>query len=78
MKELSVFVDEAGVFGPYDYRDPYYILSFVFHDQDDDLSKEMTYFQENINKLGFDIRSLHAGPIDYLKRKKYPVYYHKI
>ena len=48
MKELSVFVDEAGVFGPYDYRDPYYILSFVFHDQDDDLSKEMTYFQENI------------------------------
>ena len=63
MKELSVFVDEAGVFGPYDYRDPYYILSFVFHDQDDDLSKEMTYFQENINKLGFDIKSLHAGPI---------------
>ena len=63
MKELSVFVDEAGVFGPYDSRDPYYILSFVFHDQDDELSKEMTYFQENINKLGFDIKSLHAGPI---------------
>lgn len=63
MKELSVFVDEAGVFGPYDSRDPYYILSFVFHDQDDDLSKEMTYFQEKINKLGFDIKSLHAGPI---------------
>ena len=63
MKELSIFVDEAGVFGPYDYRDPYYILSFVFHNQDDNLSKEMTYFQENINKLGFDIKSLHAGPI---------------
>ncbi len=35
MKELSVFVDEAGVFGPYDYREPYYILSFMFHDQED-------------------------------------------
>ena len=63
MKELCVFVDEAGVFGPFDYRNPYYFFSFVFHDQDDDLSKEMTYFQENINKLGFDIKSLHAGPI---------------
>lgn len=48
MKELSVFVDEAGVFGPYDHRDPYYILSLVFHNQDDDLSTEMSYFEENI------------------------------
>lgn len=63
MKELSVFVDEAGVFGPYDHRDPYYILSFVFHSQNDDLSTEMSYFEENINELGFDIKSLHAGPI---------------
>lgn len=63
MKELSVFVDEAGVFGPYDHRDPYYILSFVFHNQDDDLSTEMSYFEENINELGFDVKSLHAGPI---------------
>ena len=62
MKKLSVSVDEADAFGPYDYRDPYYILSFVLHDQDDDLSKEITYFEENINKLGFDIKSLHAGP----------------
>ena len=63
MKELSIFVDEAGVFGPFNYKDPYYILSFVFHNQEDDLSLEIAHFEENIRNLGFDIKSLHARPI---------------
>ena len=63
MKELSIFVDEAGVFGQYKVRDPYYILSFVFHNQDDDIFSELKLFEDNITKLGFNIKSLHAGPI---------------
>ena len=63
MKELSIFVGEAGVFGPFNYKDPYYVLSFVFHNQEDDLSLEIAHFEENIRNLGFDIKSLHAGPI---------------
>ena len=63
MKELSVFVDEAGVLGPYKVRDPYYILSFVFHNQEDDISSDLKVFKENIANLGFNVKSLHAGPI---------------
>ena len=63
MKELSIFVDEAGVFGQYKVRDPYYILSFVFHKQSDDLSSEMKFFEEKIINLGFNVKSLHSGPI---------------
>ena len=63
MKELSIFVDESGVFGPYKVRDPYYVLSFVFHDQKDDISDEMKFFENKITNLGFNIKSLHAGPI---------------
>lgn len=63
MKELSVFVDESGVLGPYDVKDPYYVLSFVFHNQKDDISSEMKYFEANIRGLGFKIGSLHTGPI---------------
>ena len=43
MKELSVFVDESGDFGEYDYHAPFYIISMVLHDQesiiDSDLEK---------------------------------------
>ena len=63
MKELSIFVDEAGVLGPYKVRDPYYILSFVFHNQEDDISSDLKVFKESIANLGFNIKSLHAGPI---------------
>ena len=33
MKELSIFIDESGDFGDYDYRSPYYIIAMVFHEQ---------------------------------------------
>ena len=41
MKELSIFVDESGDLGEYDYRAPYYIISMVFHDQNYDMNKEL-------------------------------------
>ena len=27
MSELSIFIDESGDFGPYEYHSPYYIIS---------------------------------------------------
>ena len=33
MKELSVFVDESGDWGEYDFHAPYYIISLVLHDK---------------------------------------------
>jgi xylan 1,4-beta-xylosidase len=37
MKELSVFVDESGDFGEYNYHSPYYIITMVFHNQENEL-----------------------------------------
>jgi len=35
VKELSVFIDESGDYGEYEYHSPYYIISMAFHDQAD-------------------------------------------
>jgi len=63
VKELSVFIDESGDFGEYEYHSPFYIVTFVFHDQSNDIA-------ENINNLDFKILShgmtnyaIHAGPL---------------
>ena len=37
VKELSIFIDESGDFGDYDYRSPYYIIARVFHEQSEDI-----------------------------------------
>ena len=50
MKELSIFVDESGDFGDYDYRSPYYILTMVFHDQAVNISNDLQQLQESINQ----------------------------
>lgn len=34
MRELSIFVDESGDWGEYKHHSPYYIITFVFHNQD--------------------------------------------
>lgn len=31
MRELSIFIDESGDFGPFEKHAPYYVLSLVFH-----------------------------------------------
>lgn len=39
MKELSIFIDESGDFGETrDIRD-YYLVTFVFHDQTNDITE---------------------------------------
>ena len=49
MKELSIFVDESGDLGEYDYRAPYYIISMVFHDQNYDMNKELAILEEKLD-----------------------------
>ena len=41
MKELSIFVDESGDLGEYDYHAPFYIISVVLHDQSVDIDNEL-------------------------------------
>ena len=62
-KELSVFVDESGDFGEFDQRCPYYILSFVFHDQKDDISSALIELDQKLEYLGLNNTAIHTGPI---------------
>ncbi len=54
-KVLSVFVDESGDTGYSVDTSKYYIVSFVFHDQHDDISSQLDKVK---NELPF-----HVGPI---------------
>lgn len=63
MKELSIFVDESGDFGEYDYHCPYYIISMVFHDQDVDISGAVSKLNYELQELGLNDHCVHTGPI---------------
>lgn len=64
MKEISVFVDESGDFGEYDFRSPYYIISLVVHDQDKDISHEVSILEDGLYNLDFErSHCIHVGPI---------------
>ena len=63
MKELSVLIDESGDFGETrDVRD-YYLVTFVFHDQSEDISAEIRKLEEHIHQLCYGIEYIHTGPI---------------
>lgn len=61
--ELSVFVDESGDFGEYDYHDPYYIISLVFHNQNNDIQSDLAHFEDELAYLSLSNHCIHAGPI---------------
>ena len=63
MKVLSIFVDESGDFGVYDYHAPYYIISMVLHDQNHDISADIQVFERELNNLGWSNHGVHAGPV---------------
>ena len=58
---ISVFIDESGDFGFVGDASKYYLITFVFHNQKDNISS-------NINKIK-DRPVFHAGPII---RREYP------
>lgn len=63
MKELSIFIDESGDFGEYDYRCPYYIIAMVMHDQSYDISADLEKLERELDYIGYSNHCVHAGPI---------------
>jgi hypothetical protein len=63
MKELSVFVDESGDFGPYERHSPYYIVTLVFHDQSVNITKNINHLNEKVCQSGLPDNPFHAGPL---------------
>ena len=62
MKELSVFVDESGDFGAYDYHAPFYIISFILHNQEVDISEDVAKLEKEMTYLGWPNHCVHVGP----------------
>ena len=64
MSELSIFIDESGDFGDYDYHSPYYIISMVFHDQNIYISQQLKSLALHLTSIGYDANyCIHTRPI---------------
>lgn len=63
MKELSVFIDESGDFGQIKERPAYYLVTFVFHNQDDCIEEQVSKLEESICSSEFDVEYIHTGPV---------------
>ena len=53
-KILSVFIDESGDFGPYNFHSPNYYVTLLFHEQDNDISKRIELLDEHLRNCGIE------------------------
>ena len=60
---LSVFIDESGDFGPYEYHAPYYLVTMVLHNQSIDISSNINAFEGHLTNLGYAQHAVHTGPL---------------
>lgn len=63
MKELSVFIDESGDFGEAGKRPAYYLVTFVFHDQADEIDRQVEKLEKSIKDAGYEVEYIHTGPV---------------
>lgn len=62
-KILSVFIDESGDFGPYNFHAPFYLVSMVLHNQDTDITKNIDDLESHLTNLGYKQHAIHTGPL---------------
>lgn len=63
VRELSIFIDESGDFGEYDPHSPYYIITMVFHDQQEDIRPAISKLNQELSYMKLDSLCIHTGPI---------------
>ena len=56
-------MDESGNFGMNAKHSPYYLVSFVFHDQQHDISEKVSHMERFLSELGFPNHCVHTEPI---------------
>lgn len=62
-KILSVFIDESGDFGSYEFHAPYYLVSMILHNQDNDINENIKVFNSHLLNLGYENHAIHTGPL---------------
>jgi len=64
LKSLSIFVDESGDLGDYCHHSPYYILTCVFHEQDQPLEEHIQKFRQSLQSIQAEAsRAVHTAPL---------------
>lgn len=63
VKELSIFVDESGDFGKYSENSPFYIVSFVFHEQNCSIIDQVTNLDNSLEEMGLKNHTIHTAPL---------------
>lgn len=63
MEELSIFIDESGDFGDVFNSSPYYIVTFVFHNQLNDIGLNITRLENQLKECGFEDKYIHTHPL---------------
>lgn len=63
MKELSIFIDESGDFGEYDHHSPFYIITMIFHNQEEDIQHPIDKLNQELSYLDLTDCCIHTGPI---------------
>ena len=63
MRELSIFIDESGDFGKIKERPSYYLVTFVFHNQSNNIDQHVAKLEESVRISGFDVEYIHTGPV---------------
>ena len=60
LRELSIFVDESGEFGPVS---KYYLITLVFHDQSEDISAHLSRYRCVLSDCGMKDITFHLSPL---------------
>lgn len=63
MKQLSVFIDESGDFSFGKMSSAYYLITLVFHDQNEELENLIRSLDRKIHQIDPNISAIHTGPI---------------
>ncbi len=64
VRELSIFIDESGDFGPVQQHSPFYILSLVLHDQSDDITGHLAKIHDALRARGLAAdHAIHTAPL---------------
>lgn len=60
MRELSIFIDESG---SDDLRERYYLVAFVFHEQDIPIAEGIKKYERAVAESGLPLLPFHASPL---------------
>lgn len=60
---LSIHIDESGNLNLINRQNPEYCLTMVFHNQDDDISAEVSFLDEKLQSIGCKAEFIHTTPL---------------